>query len=273
MRGVRVKFSIVTISFNQAEFLERTILSVLNQTGVDLEYIVVDPGSTDGSRDIIERYRDRISHIAYEKDEGPADGLNKGFALATGDVYGYLNSDDTLEPAALSKVKAYLEAHPTVDVVSGHGWVTDRDDRRLRRIWSEPFRKLFVAYGAAILVQPSTFFRKTAYLKTDGFNPSNRGTWDGELWVDMFLAGARFGLLNARLSCYRLHSVSITNSGSLAHLIKHWHEERFARLLGRPLQRGDTVIARVFQALKHARHPLSTWERIRKGPVFRRGVE
>jgi len=93
-----MKFSIVTISYNQAQFLEKAILSVLNQEGVGLEYIVVDPGSTDGSREIIERYRDRFGHVVFEKDHGPADGLNKGFQYATGDVYGYLNSDDVLLP-------------------------------------------------------------------------------------------------------------------------------------------------------------------------------
>ena len=92
-----MKFSIVTISFNQARFLERAIVSVIEQKGVELEYIVVDPGSTDGSRDIIERHRDLIAHVVFEKDKGPADGLNKGFSHATGSIYGYLNADDVLE--------------------------------------------------------------------------------------------------------------------------------------------------------------------------------
>ena len=74
------RVSIVTISFNQEKFLERTIRSVLAQDYPEIEYIVVDPGSTDGSRDIIERYRDRIAHVIFEPDKGPSDGLNKGFA-------------------------------------------------------------------------------------------------------------------------------------------------------------------------------------------------
>lgn len=101
-----MKFSIVTISFNQREFLERTINSVIGQDGVEIEYIIVDPGSTDGSRDIIERYRPYFAHVILEKDAGPADGLNKGFAVATGEIYGYLNSDDMFEPGALATVAA-----------------------------------------------------------------------------------------------------------------------------------------------------------------------
>ena len=82
--------SIVTLSYNQAEFLERAIRSVVEQDYADIEYIVVDPGSTDGSREIIERYRDRISTVILDPDDGPADGLNKGFAAATGDIFAYI---------------------------------------------------------------------------------------------------------------------------------------------------------------------------------------
>ena len=93
-----MRISIVTISFNQVEYLEETILSVLNQSHSDFEYIVVDPGSIDGSREIIERYRDKISKIIFERDIGAADGLNNGFKYATGDILCYLNSDDTFLP-------------------------------------------------------------------------------------------------------------------------------------------------------------------------------
>src|SRR4029077_2212938 len=83
------RVSIVTISFNQAPFLERAIRSVLEQDHPDVEYIVVDPGSTDGSREIIEKYRSRIAKVILEPDRGPANGLNKGFAAATGEILGY----------------------------------------------------------------------------------------------------------------------------------------------------------------------------------------
>ncbi len=112
--------SIVTISFNPAEFVERTILSVLAQDYPDIEYIVVDPGSTDGSREIIERYRPRISKIILRPDHGAADGLNGGFAEATGEIFGFLNSDDMLLPGAVSSAVAFLEKHKEIDVVSGH---------------------------------------------------------------------------------------------------------------------------------------------------------
>src|SRR5215217_6342515 len=152
-----MKISIVTISFNQAPFLEQTICSVLEQDHPHVEYIVVDPGSTDGSREIIERYRDRIDKIIFEADKGPADGLNKGFAHASGDVFGFLNSDDMLEPGALSDAARYFETHPEVDVVSGHSWVIDAEGRKKRRFYSDQFSLRMTAYGACYLAQPSTF--------------------------------------------------------------------------------------------------------------------
>src|SRR5208282_97982 len=94
--------SIVTISFNLAEFLERTIRSVVERNYSDIEFVVVDSGSTDGSHDIIERYRSHISRVIYEPDRGPVYGLNKGFASATGDIFAFLNFDDFLLPGAVS---------------------------------------------------------------------------------------------------------------------------------------------------------------------------
>jgi glycosyltransferase involved in cell wall biosynthesis len=268
-----MKFSIVTISYNQAEFLERAIQSVIGQNGVKLEYIVVDPGSTDGSRDIIERYVKRISHVIFEPDIGPADGLNKGFALATGDICGYLNSDDIFEPDALSRVADFFGKQPRIDVVCGHAWITDRYDNRIRKVWSDPFRRRFVAAGAAVQIQPSTFFRKSAFDRSGGFNVSNRSNWDGELLVDMFRSGAGFSIINEFLSAYRLHDVSITNSGASDSLLRLWDERRFEKLVGRKPLPGDRASAAILKTMKHLLQPRATIERILKGPVYRRGMQ
>ena len=158
-----MKFSIVTVSFNQGKFLERAIRSVLAQEAAEIEYIVVDPGSTDDSRTIIERYRDQFAKVIFEKDAGPADGLNRGFAHATGDIFCYLNSDDELEPRALARVAEFFSEQPQTDIVCGHAWIVDDNNSRLRRVWSDPYEIMGVAYGTAIQIQPSTFIRKEAF--------------------------------------------------------------------------------------------------------------
>ena len=227
-----MKFSVVTISYNQAQFLERAMISVLTQTGVELEYIVVDPGSTDGSRDIIERYRDRVTHVVYEKDQGPADGLNKGFALATGEIYCYLNSDDEFEPNAFQTIAEYFASHPKADVVCGHCWLIDECGRLLRRVWSDPYQRELVAYGYAIQIQPSTYFRSEAFARIDGFNVRNRISWDGELMLDFAISGARIEVIDKFLSLYRVHGKSITGAGLHKDLRSDWHRHAFSKVDG-----------------------------------------
>ena len=266
-------FSIVTISYNQAEFLPRTIESVVTQAGPSIEYIVCDPGSTDGSRAIIDSYGERIARRLYAKDRGPADGLNQGFAVATGRIFGYLNSDDTLLPGALAKVAAYFDARPEVDVVTGHGLVIDRQDRVLRKVWSEPFGRRMVAYGASVQVQPSTFIRAEAFRRSGGFNIANRSTWDGELLVALYQSGATIRVMDAMLSCYRLHATSITNSGSEVSGAAIAHDARFRRLMGRGMRASDFPLGRALRLYKHLRQPLATVERLRNGRIFMRGAD
>ena len=238
-----MKFSIVTISFNQAEFLEQTIQSVLDQRLKDLEYIIVDPGSTDGSREIIERYRPHFARVILEPDKGAADGLNKGFACATGQLFGFLNSDDVLFPGALTAATDYLRANPQLDVVSGDCQIIDAEGRYLRKCYSDRFSLVHYAYGSSILIQPSTFFRAEAYRRTRGFNVENRSNWDGELFVDMARTGARFGRTRQVWSRYRVHERSITGTGRLDARIAAYRERMFRDIMGRAPHRADPIRA------------------------------
>ena len=207
------RISIVTISFNQAEFLERAIASVVEQDYPDVEYIVVDPGSNDGSRDIIEQYRDRIAACRLEPDEGPADGLNKGFALTTGEILGYINADDALRPEALLFVASFFEQHPDVDVLAGGIRITDANDRSsLRGRAADLFELRAYAAGVCTVTQQGTFFRRRAFEAAGGFNAANRVCWDGELLVDMALKGMRFARTDRTLADFRLYGANITGS-------------------------------------------------------------
>jgi glycosyltransferase involved in cell wall biosynthesis len=262
-----VKISIVTISFNQAQYLRECIESVLNQDYPDIEYIVVDPGSTDGSREIIEAYGDRIIRI-FESDNGPADGLNMGFRQATGKVYGYLNSDDTLLPGAFSAVSNYFHEHTNVDVICGHAHVIDSGSEIKREVYSDKFTFRSAAYGAAIAIQPSTYFRQEIFWKVGGFNVNNRSNWDGELLIDMALAGARVDVVNEFLSCYRVYGESITGSGRLTDAHALYGRMMFEKIKGRPFRTSDLWWAHLYRLRKHLLSPRAALERLRHGPVF-----
>ena len=112
--------TIVTPSYNQAAFIERTIQSVLGQDYPDIEYIIMDGGSSDGSAEIIRRYEDRLAYWESVKDKGQTDAINKGFARAHGEILAWLNSDDVLYPHAVSEAVAYLTEHPECGLVYGN---------------------------------------------------------------------------------------------------------------------------------------------------------
>ncbi len=268
-----MKFSVVTISFNQATFIDRAVLSVLGQDGVDIEYIVVDPGSTDGSREIINRHKDRLAHVILEKDSGPADGLNRGFARASGDIYCYLNSDDEFCPGAFAAVQSYFSCHPDVDVVCGHAYVVDADGRVIRRTWSDPFHALSKAYGYSIQAQPSTFIRAQSFRAAGGFNAANKISWDGELLIDLALSGARISIMNAFLSNFRIHGSSITGSGRLDGLMHQDILLRFEKLMGRKWRFYDPIFAKYWFVRRQLRNPRTILERLYRGPIYRRCSE
>jgi glycosyltransferase involved in cell wall biosynthesis len=262
-----VKISLVTISFNQARYLEQAIQSVLDQDYPDIEYIVVDPGSTDSSRDIIERYRRRISNVIFERDEGPADGLNRGFAGATGDIYGYLNSDDILLPGAISRVVRAFCSHPGADLIYGHGYVIDDTGAVLRRCRSDRFNLRRSAYGNSVIMQQATFWRRDAFLAAQGFNAANRLSWDGEFWIDLALAGRHFHRLDAYLACFRAHEESITHNfhkpdAPRQHPYVIEQRRVFEKAMGRPQGGGHAIAAAATRIEKWLVDPVNLWHRL-----------
>ncbi|WP_437203118.1 glycosyltransferase family 2 protein [Planctomicrobium sp. SH664] len=265
-----MRFSIVTISFNQVQFLEAAIQSVLSQEYDDLEYIVVDPGSTDGSRELLEKYRDRITTLILEPDEGPSDGLNRGFARATGDVYGFLNADDILLPGALRAVAPLFAARPEVDVITGHCYIIDGDGRKRRVLYSNRFNTTAILYGGANLAQPSTFFRRTAFEKAGGFNKKNRRNWDTELWLEMGRAGCRFELIDQFLSGYRIYAGTITAANQDPKSIFQPTDDArqlLQRHLNRPWNRWDNLLQGYHFVSKWLIEPRNLIERLTAGRV------
>ena len=214
------KISIVTPSYNQAQFLEKTIISVINQNYPNLEYIIIDGGSTDGSADIIKKYEKHLTYWVSEKDSGQSEALNKGFAKATGEIYAYLNSDDIYQPDALNFVGDFFNNYPIVDLLYGSAFLLDHDDRRIGIIPSLPFKLKEFLNGVFSIPQQSTFWKPNVYEKVGGFNEENQTCMDGE-----FFAWAAFNSFNLKnvdnvLGSFRLHKLSKTSDKSLKYLLK-----------------------------------------------------
>jgi glycosyltransferase involved in cell wall biosynthesis len=208
-----MKISIVTISFNQRQYLKECIDSILTQTDCELEYIVVDPGSTDGSRELIESYGDRIIKV-FERDDGPADGLNKGFARATGDVYGFINSDDYLLPGALKRVTEFFLTNSAGSFMTGYGF-TENEYGERTSVRPSVLTVDAMLNRAAIMFQQTTFFNAEQFKKVKGFNQQNRTCWDYELFLNLLQSNATHKVITEKLAVFRIHQGSISGSGRL----------------------------------------------------------
>ena len=259
--------SVITISYNQQNFIEDTIKSVLAQNYPNIEYIIIDAGSHDGSRDIIMKYQDQINKIIFEKDDGPGDGLNKGFKIAKGDIICWLNSDDILLNDSIEKIVQTFNGNNNVDVVYGNAWIIDQYGNRVRKFYSDKFNTTMALYGASIISQQSTFIKKKSYLKTCGFNEHNKISWDSELFLDLALNGSKFYKINDFLSSLRIHDEGIT--GSRLHNEKMNDEQKkiLSRVKKRKFNNIDYIINYFFHFYRKLLNLRDTFERIKKGPV------
>lgn len=177
------RISVVTPSFNQARYIETTIKNVLDQGYPNLEYIIMDGGSSDGSAQIIESYSDRLAYWVSEPDEGQTDALVRGFERATGEILCWLCSDDLFEPNALFEVAETFVQNPGWQVVYGDGVWIDAEGRPFKRKKEMGFNRFVFLYDYNYLPQPSTFWRRGIYEKVGGLDPSFDLAMDGDLWA------------------------------------------------------------------------------------------
>jgi hypothetical protein len=197
--------SIVTPSLNQGAFIERTIKSVVQQGYPKLEYIIQDGMSGDDTVEVLDRYREKLTSIASEKDDGFADAINRGFSKATGEILAYLNSDDLLLPGALNYVGEYFARHADVDVVYGHRIVIDEYDSEIGR-WVLPAHDDAALSWADYVPQETMFWRRTIWEKVGGgVDESFRFAIDWDLLLRFRDAGAKFERLPRFLGAFRVH--------------------------------------------------------------------
>ncbi|GAB4503174.1 MAG: hypothetical protein Fur0043_01660 [Anaerolineales bacterium] len=204
--------SIVTPSFNQAAFLEETIRSVLAQDYPRLEYLIVDGGSTDGSLEIIQKYASKLGWWVSEKDQGQTDALNKGFARATGQIFAWLNSDDTYEPGAIAAAVQFLVEHPAVGLVYADANFIDESGRRIGRFPAAQTDYRRLRQGYVHIPQQAAFFRADLWRQAGPLDPSFYFAMDYDLWVRIArLAPLRY--LPGRVwANFRLHASGKTTA-------------------------------------------------------------
>lgn len=185
-----------------AKYLPEAIESVLAQDYPNLEYFVVDGGSTDGSLEILDHYSGRLRYTTGP-DRGPSDAAYRGLRLAQGEVVAWLNADDTYLPGAITKAVRYLLDHPDVDVLYGEGWWIDERGAVIARYPAVPFDAK-VLERDCFICQPAAFLRAAAYRKCE-LDPNVNRSFDYDLWIRMAKAGFRFAQIPDFLANSRVH--------------------------------------------------------------------
>ena len=223
------RISVITVSYNQGAYLEQCLRSVLDQHYPNLEYIVVDACSTDGSIDILRHYESRFSHLTIEPDDGQSDGLNKGFRLATGDILTWVNSDDMLAPLALKRA-AIAMAESGADIVAGTCTrIADTDARPLYRHHSAlpTARRIPLDLSGPLnwcdsweqgdyFYQPEVFFTRDIWQRAGGYlKPHLCWAMDWELWLRFALARATVIRIPDVLGISRAHDAQKTTADEM----------------------------------------------------------
>lgn len=206
--------AVVTPSFNQGKYIRRTIESVLAQRVQNLEYIVIDGGSTDETVDVLRSFGSKLRWIS-EPDSGTADAINKGFQSVKGEILGWLNSDDLYYDGALETVQEFLEKNPDVDVVYGNADHIGRDESFIEKYPTEPWSwERF--HEVCFISQPAAFFRRRVVQKFGTLDIRYPHCVDYELWIRWAKSGAIFQHLPTTLAATRLHPEAKTVAKRLA---------------------------------------------------------
>ncbi len=205
---MKLKFSVITPSFQHGDFIEDTIKSVIEQNYDDYEHIIIDAVSTDDTINILKKYH----HLKWvsEKDFGPANAINKGFRMANGDILSWLNSDDYYDKGVFAKISEIFANNPEIDIIFGNLTVVDKQKRVLHVDKTEKFNLNYLLnQNADVIRQPSSFFRKKIFDKVGPLNEDLKLVFDYELFIKM-LKYANPLFIDCNLSFYRDYPETLT---------------------------------------------------------------
>lgn len=205
------RISVVTPSYNQGDFLEETILSVINQNYPNLEYIIMDGGSTDKSIDIIKKYENKISSWVSKPDCGQADAIHRGFLKATGDIFAYINSDDIYLPDSFRVIADTFMYNPSSQWVVGEGYCIDQKGHFLNKKKYPPITFINMLFIEDCVMQPTAFWKRDIYFAVGGIKADYQFSFDYDLFLK-FVRRFRPIRVNQDIAAFRIHQRSKTNT-------------------------------------------------------------
>lgn len=207
------KISIITPSYNQGKYIEETILSILNQNYPNLEYIIIDGGSTDNSVEIIKKYEQHLAYWVSEKDKGQSDAINKGFRRATGEIVCWLNSDDILITDALNKVVRCFTENKELDLVNGHLLLIDENSKISSNHFILKQKDWYAKRGIYYVSQPSMFWKRKIFNTVGLLRDDFHASMDREFLIRIFKNNFKIGHIEKILAGFRMHSTSKSSAG------------------------------------------------------------
>jgi len=252
------RITVITPSFNQAAYLERTILSIHNQGYPNLEHIIIDGGSTDGSADIIRKYERRLAYWQTAPDGGQSDAINIGASRATGRYMMWINSDDLLLPGALLKLAETVKNGSAAELIYGNQVEVDHEDVVIKRLFTIDFDILDFLYEINIIVHQQSAMWSTDLFHRVGGLKLFRYAMDYDLFYRMHASGARFRRIPDFLSAFRVHRQGLTGSGEVARCRSSEVDEPFRSHMGRDRNLWDrTVMKYVYKGKRFFSEPRS----------------
>lgn len=206
--------SVITPSWNSAAYIEQTILSVINQTYKNVEYIIIDGGSSDGTLDIIRKYESSIDYWVSETDDGMYQAINKGMKRASGEIVAYLNSDDLYYPDTLEKVVNFFADNPSAELVYGNlDFVDEEGNKLFTQAYPRFSLNFFISANCSMIGQPAAFWRSSLLKKTGMFDESLKMAADFEFFIRAGMIG-RLMYTPDVLAAFRTHKLSLTSTQS-----------------------------------------------------------